>query len=256
MLSMQRREQIKKILLEHKNITVTGMAQHFGVSTETIRRDFTALSEEGFLDKTYGGATLKTRMTTIVPRQLKAEIMVDNKRRMAARAAKFIQPNDCIFLDHSTTVYEICNEIEKMPLTVMTNSLSVINRLAGFENIRLVMPGGNFDCNTQGFFGLEAVKYIQHHSFDKAFVSCRTLDMKKGLCDSDEQVAEMRRNIIYNSDFTYLLADNTKFGSSAFVTTCDFTEINYVITDKKIDPEWCEFFKNFRIRVCDCEENE
>jgi DeoR/GlpR family transcriptional regulator of sugar metabolism len=256
MLSMQRKEQLKKIFLEQKNVTVIDMAKKFKVSTETIRRDFNSLSDEGFITKNYGGATLKYRMNSFVTQQEKAGILVDNKKLIAKQAAKFIQPNDCIFLDHSTTVFEICNEIEQMPLTVITNSLSVISRLSRMETIRLITPGGNFVISEQGFFGLEAVKYLQRHCLDKAFISCRNIDMKRGLNDSDEQVADMRRNIINSAASTYLLVDHTKFGKSAFISTSDFSKIQYLITDKKLDKTWCDFFREEHVKVYECENNK
>lgn len=252
MLSMERREKLKKVFLEQKNVTVEEMAKKFNVSTETIRRDFNYLSDEGFITKTYGGATLKYRANSLVTHQEKTGILVENKRLMAKQAAKFIQPNDCIFLDHSTTVYEMCSEIENIPLTVITNSLFIINRLAGVSSIKLITPGGNFAINEQGFFGLEAARYLQRHHMDKAFISCRSIDMKRGLNDSDEIVSEMRRSVINSADSTYLLVDHTKFDKSAFISTSDFDSIKYMITDKPIDKEWREFLKEKRVKVYEC----
>lgn len=122
MISAERRERIRTILLEKKSVTVAEIAALFQVSTETIRRDFDVLSDEGFLKKSYGGATLAPRKGTVISRQIKSGLMLESKRRMAKGAAGLVKPNDCIFLDHSTTVYEMCEEIAHMPLTVMTNS--------------------------------------------------------------------------------------------------------------------------------------
>ena len=256
MLSMERREKLKKVFLEQKSVTVEEMAKMFNVSTETIRRDFNSLSDEGFITKTYGGATLRYRANSLVSRQEKAGILVENKRLMAKQAAKFVQPNDCIFMDHSSTVYEMCNEIENIPLTVITNSLFVINRLAGISTIKLITPGGNFVMNEQGFFGLEAARYLQRHHMDKAFISCRSIDMKRGLNDSDEIVSETRRSVISSADSTYLLVDHTKFGKSAFISTTDFSSINYMITDKPIDKEWREFLKEEHVKIYECMNNK
>lgn len=241
MISAERREQIKAILLERKSVTVTEVARHFGVSTETVRRDFEALSDEGFLKKSYGGATLISRKDA-APRRAKSGIMYESRRRMARAAARLIKPNDCIFLDHSATVYELCQEIEHMPLTVMTNSLPVMNRLSDAPNIRLVTLGGNFDISSQAFFGLEAVRSLKRYCLDKAFLSCRTLDIRHGLSDAEEMVADMRRNIAASSDYTCLLADYTKFGRSVFIQTCGYEDISCVITDRCLDEEWRTFF--------------
>lgn len=254
MLSMVRREKLKTIFLQKKNVSVSEMAEEFNVSTETIRRDFNYLSEIGFITKTYGGATLKYRANSFVTRQEKAGILVENKRLIAKHAAKFVQPNDCIFLDNSTTVFEMCHEIENIPLTVITNSLSVINKLAGISTIRLISPGGNYKAFEQGFFGLETVRFLQRHHLDKAFISCRSIDMKRGLNDSDEMVSELRRNIINSADYTYLLVDHTKFNKSAFLSTSDFSKIYSLITDKKIDIEWKDYLKEENVKALICEE--
>lgn len=253
-ISAERRERIRTILLEKKSVTVAEIAALFQVSTETIRRDFDALSDEGFLKKSYGGATLAPRKGTVLSRRIKSGLMLESKRRMARQAAKLVKPNDCIFLDHSTTVYEMCEEIARLPLTVMTNSLPVMNRLAEASNIRLVTLGGNFDSISQGFFGLEAVRSLKRYCLDKAFLSCRTLDIRHGLSDAEEMVADMRRNIVDSSDFTCLLADYSKFGRSVFIQTCGYENINCVITDRALDDEWKAFFKGEHIEYMECVE--
>ena len=113
------------------------MAETFNVSTETIRRDFESLSNEGFLIKTYGGASLIFKKNITVSQKVKSSIMREEKRQMAMHAAKLIQPNDCIFMDHTTTVYELCNYISNMPLTVLTNALPVMETLSQYSNINL-----------------------------------------------------------------------------------------------------------------------
>ena len=96
MLSIERRERIKEILLERKNVTVAEMADAFSVSTETIRRDFEVLSNEGFLIKTYGGASLVFKKNITVSQKIKSSIMREEKRQMAMYAAAFRPYNYCV----------------------------------------------------------------------------------------------------------------------------------------------------------------
>lgn len=254
MLSVERREEIKNILLEKKNITVADMASRFNVSAETIRRDLNELANEGFLKKTYGGASYKPRVNVFVPQRILSGIRVESKQHIASTAAQLVQPNDCIFLDHSTTVYEICPFIINLPLTVMTNSLIVINFLSHLKNIHLVTPGGNFNINAGGFFGFETIKFLQNHNFDKAFLSCRALDMKRGLRDSDELIAETRKSIIKSSTESYLLADSTKIGQKAFVSTAVLSEITGIITDAVLDNEWIACLKENHVKYIQCSD--
>ena len=70
MLSIQRREAIRALLLEKESITIAEVMEKFQISVETARRDFDALADEGFLNKVYGGATLKKRTSARPPKKL------------------------------------------------------------------------------------------------------------------------------------------------------------------------------------------
>ena len=214
------RDELKKYLLEYKSASVQTMSQKFKVSGQTIRRDFEALEREGFLQRSYGGAMLKDRKAAYVSNTVKSELLVDAKRKICRQAAALIYPNDCIFVDHSTTALALCEEIAKLPLTVVTNSFRVVERLSGCTGIRIISTGGVFQSGLDGFFGLETVKYLQQHCVDKAFLSCRAIDLQRGVNDSDEMIADVRRNVIENADNVYLLADHTKFGKNRFITVC------------------------------------
>ena len=123
MLSFQRREEIKRLLLQQKSVTVGEIARKFQVSDETIRRDLAVLCNEGFCTKTYGGASLSVRSASTTASSIKKNLRVAEKKRIAEIAATQIKPKDCIFLDHSTTAAELCTEIRSLELTVVTNSL-------------------------------------------------------------------------------------------------------------------------------------
>lgn len=254
MLSIERREALKQLMLGEKTVTVAAAAQRFGVSTETIRRDFEALNAEGFLIKTYGGASLACRNYDATPQSIKSRLFVKNKQRMASRAAREVKPGDCIFLDHSTTVAAMCAEIKNLPITVMTNSLLVIEQLADIPTIKLVVTGGYLDCPSQGLLGLEAVRFIQKHSVDRAFLSCQAVDTLKGLCDGSEAMADLRLHIVENANAAYLLADHTKFGRTAFTHICGFSRIHTVITDMVMDPTWRTLLYENQVHLIECPE--
>ena len=87
------------------------MAERFWVSHETIRRDFNALEMEGFLTKAYGGAVLKKHVKSEVTYQVLEGLFRENKQRIAKKSAEFIYSGDCIFVDYSTTVFQLLNEM-------------------------------------------------------------------------------------------------------------------------------------------------
>jgi DeoR/GlpR family transcriptional regulator of sugar metabolism len=252
MLSIQRRNEIKIILLEKGNATVSEMAERFNVSHETIRRDFEVLEVEGFLIKAYGGAVLKKHVKSEVEYQVLEGLFLDNKQRIAKKAAEFIFPGDCIFMDYSTTVFQLLNEIKNQKLTIMTNSLKLLTGLAESSNMKIVATGGEFDPNNYSFSGRVAEKYITHYHLDKAFISCTALAMKNGLSDKNEREADIHRSMIENADSVYLLMDHTKFDKEAFVHTCDFEKITAIITDYYLSESWKNFLKARKIGFYEC----
>lgn len=239
MIQSQRREKIKNRLLQEKSVSVSVLAEDLGVSGETIRRDLEALSNEGFCKKTFGGAVLRTRSTTVVPQTVKKSLFTAEKQQIARIAAQFIRPNDCIFLDHSTTVCAICGEIRDIPLTVVTNSVSVLQELNGCANISVIMTGGRLGAAEQGLFGQETLKFLNTHYFDKAFFSCRGIHMQQCTFDSTEQVAAVHQALLARSAEHFLLVDHTKFGVCGFTNlTSSFTELENLITDRPLDDQW------------------
>lgn len=239
MIQSQRREKIKSKLLQDKSVSVSVLAEDLNVSGETIRRDLEALSNEGFCKKTFGGAVLRTRTTMVVPQTVKKSLFAAEKQQIAKIAAQSVRPNDCIFLDNSTTVLAMCAEILDIPLTVVTNSVSVLQELNGNENTELIVTGGRLQTTTQGFFGQEVVKFLSTHYFDKAFFSCRGLHLQQCTFDSNEQSAALHQILLSRSAEHFLLVDHTKFGVCGFTNlNSSFTELQNLITDHPLDEQW------------------
>lgn len=247
MLAEIRRERIKKIILEKGSITIAELTQQFQVSTETIRRDIKTLHSEGILKKIYGGAVLRTRVNPPIEHEILEDIFIQSKKLIGEICKDFIQNNDSIFLDHSTTALQISYLIQDMNLTVLTNSLSILNILGKSKGIDLVSLGGNYNSSEGGFFGRIAINEFVNFHVDKSFVSCTSLTIDRGINDKTEEISELRRIAIKNSNEVYLVVDHTKFGKNAFINTADYSNIDYVITDFLPSPEWITFFKKHQI---------
>lgn len=252
MIPAERKEAIKALLRQKRSVTVAELSSQLQVSTETIRRDLSALEREGFLEKNHGGATLRNRVINSLPKQILSTLLLENKRSMAQEAAKFVQPGDCIFLDSSTTVFEMCSFLQDMPLTVVSAALDVIMFFSAHKNIDIVCPGGNFDRHTNSFRSVETLTFFQSHNFDKAFISCRSINLQNGLCDSNEITAEFHRQMITASTATFLLMDHTKLNKSAFVYTCPLSKISTLIVDTALSEEWIACLGEQDVQYLEC----
>ncbi len=241
MIFLERRERIKDILYVKKSVSVTDLAETLSVSNETIRRDLSVLEKEGFLAKSYGGATLASRPNDFVPSNPSSHLLVQEIKKIAKYAATLIVPGNSIFIDHTTTAHYLCDEIENMNLTVITNSLTVCNRLAGSETIKLICPGGSYHPKYNAFFGINAHKNLSDYFVNVCFFSPHALDVKRGIYDRFELEADFHRTVSSISEKTILLADHSKFDKSSFVRAYkDFSDIDMLITDTPLSSEWTE----------------
>lgn len=256
MLSTIRRNKIKNLILEKKNMTVKELTEIFEVSDQTIRRDLHNLEDEGFVTRTYGGALLQKRVMTGIGNQTLKSILVENKIRIAKKCKEFIHDGDCIFLDFSTTAQHICDEITTKKITVITNSLNVLTQLSGYDNITLISTGGSFQHAKSCFVGRTSIQSLSNYYVDKAFVSCRSLSIEKGLSDGDEQQANIRRLIIENSNNVYLIADYSKFDKVSFVNICGYENVDSIIVDNELSDKWKAFCKENKIVLHECIKDE
>ncbi len=255
MLMVTRLGKIKEIVQEKKSVTVSELSELFHVTPETIRRDLKTLEDDGVLKKTYGGAYLEDGVSNEVNYSIKENILVENKQLIAEHCRPFISNGDTIFLDASTTVNCICDVIAGMRLTVLTNSLKVLNKLADSKDFSLISIGGYLSPKSMSFVGVSAMQNMGNYYVDKAFISCEALSMQSGLTDSNEDQAKIRQIAIQRSKETYVLADHTKFDKSCFQNINNFEGIDCIIVDEAPSREWYDFLRQRNVRLLACKES-
>lgn len=252
LLAVQRRDKIRELLLEKENITVSEIVDKFGISVETVRRDFNVLESEGFLDKIYGGAVLKRRTAATPNKTLMMNALAENKTRVANRAVRFMKTGDTIFLDNSPAVAYMCPGLMNLEITVLTNSLYVISHLSKSKTVKLIATGGMYDPVEDAFFGSTALENLRKFHVDRAFFSCKSFDMEHGVMTSNENLADMGKAIIKAAQQTCLLVDHSKFDKVSFVHLCNFEAIHRLFTDEIISDEWRTFFERRGVKVYEC----
>lgn len=253
MLPLARRNTIKEILTEKKSVTVSELSKNFKVTEETIRKDLQLLEEEGFLNRTYGGAYISEIVKTDVNINIREHIHTEGKEKIAEASVILIKNGDSIFLDASTTCLHIAQKISSMKLTVATNSVKILNALANNQNINLVFIGGKIDTLSMSSVGIVAESNMNNYLFDKVFISCRALHLTHGITDSNEQQAQIRKIALTNSNKAILVCDYTKFDRVAFSKISTFTGINTIVVDKKLSSEWVKFLDSKNINLIQCD---
>lgn len=241
MLAVERRKRIKEIVAYNKSGTVLELAKAFSVTEETIRRDLKILESEGFLIRTHGGAFIKDSAQTETTFQFREQIYKESKQIIAQKCRPLISDGDTIFFDASTTAAHVSETVKDKEITVITNSLKILNSLCNYKNISLFSTGGALSTKSMSFVGRNACTCLQQYHVDKAFLSCDSLHIIYGLTDSSERQADIRQAAIGHAQEVYLIADYTKFDKTAFVNITDFSKISALITDQELSSKWKTF---------------
>lgn len=249
MLPIARKNKIKELIVEKKSVTVAELTDLFKVTEETIRRDLKQLEDEGFLSRTYGGAYISDGVQNDVDVNIREFIHVEGKKKIATKALSLIKSGDSIFLDASTTSLVIASMIQNLRLTVVTNSIKVVNTLIEKPNVNLVVIGGTLSKSSLSNLGRNAEHNMKNYFFDTAFISCRSVSMQHGITDSNEQQAGIRMLAAEHANNVYLIADYTKFDKTSFASICGFDLIDAVIVDKTLSSEWHQFLHENNVNL-------
>lgn len=241
MLAIERKNAILERLQKEQRVLVAELSQEYGVTEETIRRDLDKLEKEGYVKKTYGGAVLNENTNIEMPLRIREKTNRREKQTIASLVASMIEDGDSIILDSSSTSLMVAQELkDRKKLTVITNSLEVLIEFSKSKGIQVISTGGLLKSSTLSLIGKNAEKTLENFYVDKAIISCKGLDVRKGVTDSSEDDAEIKKSMVSCSKKLIIAADNTKFGTISFAKVVDFRKGDILVTDSLPDDTWAQ----------------
>jgi DeoR family glycerol-3-phosphate regulon repressor len=208
-LAVRRHNEIVQRLRAIGSVSVGELAEMFGVSHETIRRDLKLLSDQGHLDVVHGGAARRGMMEPTIAQR--GGENAGGKAAIARTAARMVTDAATVLLDSGTTTAALTLELVGRPgLTVCTNSLNHAVALCRVPGNRVFMLGGEIDANDEASFGIGAAAAMDTVRPDIAFIGVGGFAEDGGLTDYSAIAADTRGRMILTAR-AYLLADQTKF---------------------------------------------
>lgn len=250
----QRREVIAEVLDAEGRVSVSDLALRFGVTDVSIRRDLTILEEEGFLRRVHGGAVAATREHGRNAYALRAKAAREEKKRIGAAAAALASDGDVVAFDSGSTVAQVAAHISRPlrrsnALTVVTNSLPVVDEVGRWESPHLVCLGGLYLPDHQAFVGPQTVADMRDLSADIVFLGCDGLTVETGLTTPHVLVAEVGAVIARRGRRVVVVADSSKVGRHGFTPIVPLAEIHVLVTDSAADPEQLARIRELGIEV-------
>lgn len=230
-----RQNELIAILERDKIVKTKELARHFDVSIETIRRDLDQLEKQGIINKTYGGAELSPQ-TKIMPSPLvtRRVSFQSEKIAIAAKVAEHI-PNRCtIALDAGSTINELCPYLNKKEdLIIVCSDIHTAVRLLENPSNKIYMMGGFLtpDGTSNGTFVKEFFNNISR--IDIFICASDGANPDEGLSCDEAGINELKKRYLRRAGTKIAMMDHSKFMHSGFYKTCDFQDLDLLITDSK-----------------------
>lgn len=236
----ERQQAIAQLVTERGRIAVTDVAERFGVTTETVRRDLAVLERAGMLRRVHGGAVPTGALTLVEPGLGERHgTRAEQKRKIAAAALDLLPAVDgSVLLDGGSTTAALADLLPaEHRLLVATNSVPIAARLSAAPGITLQVLGGRVRGVTQTAVGESTVRALDDLRVDVAFLGTNGITPGRGFSTPDEAEASTKRAMIRAAERTVVLADSTKLGREHLVRFASPAEIDVLVTDSGADAE-------------------
>lgn len=219
-------------LMEAKETATTEELAHFlKVSEMTVRRDLDYFQREGKLQRCHGGAVLVQRTVGEAAYEQKMAKDMEAKRRLADIAASLVKPGMTVYLDAGTTTYCLAEAIAQMEgLMVITNDLKIALRLLA-SPAEIVVLGGQVQKGTGSMLGDVALEQLGQLRPAIAFLGSASIDARLYNLTPTQEKAFLKQAVRSVAQSCYLIADASKFHSSALYAIDSLSVYDGVITD-------------------------
>lgn len=234
MYAEERQQAIAELVRSSGRCSVAELALEFAVTTETVRRDLTALARARVVRRVHGGAVL-------IPTPTVVESGLDERDRTRARekdriaqAATSLLPGagGSIFIDAGSTAGRLAVLLPPdLKLTVFTHGVPVAARVAALPAVDLHLIPGRVRTTTQAAVGAETVRAVGRLRVDVAFLGADGISVDHGFSTPDTDEAAVKAAIVRAARYVVVLADSTKLGRDATVSFAGLSQVDRLITD-------------------------
>jgi DeoR/GlpR family transcriptional regulator of sugar metabolism len=226
-----RRERIREFLTRNHEASVRDLSRQLEASEATIRRDIQVLSREPGFTRSRGGIGLDDALSELSVLQ-RGRLMADRKRMIGDAAARLVQDGESVFLGSGSTTIEVARCLSgRGNLTVITNSLPIVNALVDAPRVTLVVAGGALRRPELSFIGHIVEKSLAELRADRVIMGIQGIHPEHGLTNEFLPEAILDRFLVHFAPQLCIVADSSKLGRIKTSFVGDIRDVDVLVTD-------------------------
>lgn len=246
----ERQKKILSLLARQGHLSVAEIVEQFSISVATARRDLESLASQGKVQRVHGGVISVEQAPPELPILERESEQTEEKVRIGRAAADLIADKETVFLGSGTTVLEVARNLRNhRSLTVITNSLPVLNMLAGAKEITVISLGGMLRDSELSFIGHLTEQALAELRADKVIIGARAISLEPGLTNdylpetlTDRAILKIGREVI-------IVADHTKINRVSTALLAQLDVMHTFVSDAKADKRFVQALMRKEIKV-------
>lgn len=232
MIPNPRQAQLVDEVRRHGTRSVEALADQFGVTLQTVRRDVKLLAAAGFLARFHGGVRVPSSTTENIAYRQRQDLQAEGKQRIASAVARDIPTGCSLLINLGTTTEAVARALLRhRGLRVITNNLNVAAILCDNPDCEVIVTGGTVRARDRGIVGEATVDFIRQFKVDIGLIGISAIEDDGTLRDFDFREVKVSRAIIEQSRQVWLAADSTKFNRPAMVELGRVDQLDRLYTD-------------------------
>lgn len=232
---LKKSERRRQILLELKlrpHIRISDLADRFNVSTETVRRDFDALADDGLISRAHGGASAPAQ-GHYPSLDERANARTEERERIGRRAAELVLEGETVMIDSGSTTIQMARALAYLGThcTVITNSIPVAVTLGHGAPEVLLCPGEYLTAES-AVIGTETLEFLSRFNVDRCMIGSSGFS-PEGPSETVRGFAAVKRLMLQRAEHRHLLIDSQKFGRKGLAHVGDLSDLESIVVDAR-----------------------
>ena len=247
--AQERRMKILELLHKTGKVKVSDLSELFRISEVSIRADLAELEEKQLLSRIHGGAISSYKAYYNMSLSQRSSVNESEKLKIAESVCELVEDNDTLIMNAGTTPLFVMRALNKKNITIVTNSIAIALEAGKYQNLKVILLGGDVNSEYQFTYGTAALKYLSEYHADKLILSVDGISAGKGLSTFYYQETDICKKMIDQSKTVIIAADYTKIGRVAFSSITDASAADIIITNKNSAPDETSALKDIGIKL-------